>query len=181
MKVLLTLVVGVLFLGLSTFNQTAKADGFDFNLPGRFEIQAGASVGTSILQPEWRTITTNLVAKIRNEHTPFGLSTSLNHHGWLGELTIDIAHGARWRVPVSLGYFRYFGSKYLSNQDTPRSWDLALGIGAEVAVGKWTGMASWKVFLPNPEMIKQLGYLYRPLIEGAEKQGQLWLGLCRRW
>lgn len=183
MKKLLLILVGVFFLGLSTFAHTAKADGFDFSLPGRFEVQTGISVGSSFLkQPDWDNLTTNLVVGVRNEHTPLGLGLALNRQGYLTEVSLDIAHGEHWRLPINLGYFKYFDSnKYLSNRDTARSWDLVLGIGTQVSIGKWVITLDWKAFLPDPGMIRQLGFTYRPMLDGAQKAGQLWIGFSRCW
>ena len=181
MKLIPILMAGIM-LGLSA--PSARADGF--SKLGGYELQLGGSLGGAVV--EWidptpgsttRTAALNVVARVRTRRTPFAFEQTLVlPHGMMSALLLDVWRGDRWRAHLDAGAFFALGDRYMSTTEVKRSWDLVLGLGAEVSVSRHLVLtADWRVFVPDPTSIpQQYGDYVRPILKEDERGAQLWLG-----
>lgn len=93
-------------------------------------------------------------------------------------LLLEVIQTDSFRLHLAPGVHGNVGQP-VSGQRFARSWDLTLGVGAEIALRDGLNLTvDYRAFVPDPFMMSQkLGYFARPFWDEALKGGQLCLGL----
>ena len=169
------------------YEKACREGGYDDCLhAGGFQLELGGNVGASVIEyinhkdHHTRTVALNIFGRLRNEHTPIGLELSLTllkAQGVSAVSFVDVLHGKYWRIHSDVGLMVPVQGQYLSESKVDRSWDLILGLGAEVKFGRISLTADWRMFFPDPPtVIKQYGDFVRPIYSAAQREGHLCLG-----
>jgi|GEM_PF-3132916 hypothetical protein len=116
--------------------------------------------------------------RVRHESTPLVLELNATFaYGYGANVLIDLVRTSRVRFYANLGVFRpEFGR--ISASEISRELDLVFGMGAEIMAYKNLAViVDWRVYLPDPRLIRYYGEFYLPIARQCLKEGPLWLGL----
>ena len=122
-------------------------------------------------------------ARFRHNRSLLALEFSANlDHGVGAMILLDTIRVWRLRVHLDLGIF-YPAWEQMSVPEVPRSYDIVIGAGVEVAFYKkrLAVILNWRAYLPDPRLIGYYGDFYIPIYKRVLKEAPWWLGLGWRF
>lgn len=147
-------------------------------------ISLGGPVGLLFLNTQQKPSTQPFVGYFAQRvrfprYSMFGLEANLVLPSGVGSsLLLEVIQTESFRLHLTPGVHWNVGEP-VSSSRFKRSWDLTLGLGAEIAIKDGLAMTvDYRVFMPDPFLMSQkLGYFARPVVDEALKGGMLCLGL----